>query len=266
MKNQYFLALIFIAGTTLSHSTFADAEVQTEANVVTTSAPTTTPQIVGGDKDSHGCIGSAGYTWSAPMKKCIRTWEYYSIDAKSPSTGIKRLDAVLQSKADGIISRFRWDAESNINDFWTGSAAWYALDISYTTVNTWSITSVLMETYEMLGGAHGNSATYSFNYNQKTRRLISVTHMVPKKKFSVIEKNVRAELTKKLEWTGNIDFITDGTSSKKLANYRVFAIHTDTTGRINSITFYFDPYQVAPYAAGRQSVTLSYPSFEVIWE
>jgi hypothetical protein len=31
--------------------------------------------IVGGDKDEHGCIGSAGYTWCEGKQKCLRTWE-----------------------------------------------------------------------------------------------------------------------------------------------------------------------------------------------
>lgn len=31
--------------------------------------------IVGGDKDIHGCIGSAGYTWCGPKVKCLRAWE-----------------------------------------------------------------------------------------------------------------------------------------------------------------------------------------------
>jgi hypothetical protein len=31
--------------------------------------------IVGGDKDEHGCIGSAGYSWCASSQKCIRVWE-----------------------------------------------------------------------------------------------------------------------------------------------------------------------------------------------
>lgn len=31
--------------------------------------------LVGGDKDAHGCIGSAGYTWCAAKEKCLRTWE-----------------------------------------------------------------------------------------------------------------------------------------------------------------------------------------------
>ena len=31
--------------------------------------------IVGADKDIHGCIGSAGYQWSEIRKECIRSFE-----------------------------------------------------------------------------------------------------------------------------------------------------------------------------------------------
>jgi len=30
---------------------------------------------VGCDKDVHGCIGSAGYSWCEAKQKCIRIWE-----------------------------------------------------------------------------------------------------------------------------------------------------------------------------------------------
>ena len=33
---------------------------------------------VGNDKDEHGCIDSAGYTWSEVQKDCIRLWEKVS--------------------------------------------------------------------------------------------------------------------------------------------------------------------------------------------
>jgi hypothetical protein len=36
---------------------------------------TSAPQIVGGDRDEHGCIGSAGYSWCASSAKCLRPWE-----------------------------------------------------------------------------------------------------------------------------------------------------------------------------------------------
>lgn len=33
------------------------------------------PEMPGSDKDDHGCIGSAGYTWSELKKDCIRPFE-----------------------------------------------------------------------------------------------------------------------------------------------------------------------------------------------
>jgi len=31
--------------------------------------------IVGGDKDIHGCLGPAGYSWCEAKNKCLRVWE-----------------------------------------------------------------------------------------------------------------------------------------------------------------------------------------------
>jgi maltose-binding protein MalE len=35
----------------------------------------TKDMLVGNDKDAHGCIGSAGYTWCEVKNKCLRVWE-----------------------------------------------------------------------------------------------------------------------------------------------------------------------------------------------
>ena len=29
----------------------------------------------GGDRDAHGCVHSAGFTWCAAQRRCIRWWE-----------------------------------------------------------------------------------------------------------------------------------------------------------------------------------------------
>ena len=42
--------------------------------------------LVGGDKDEHGCIGSAGYTWCEPKQKCLREWEEPCGDAAAATT------------------------------------------------------------------------------------------------------------------------------------------------------------------------------------
>jgi len=31
--------------------------------------------LLGGDRDEHGCIGSAGYSWCEAKAKCLRAWE-----------------------------------------------------------------------------------------------------------------------------------------------------------------------------------------------
>ena len=33
------------------------------------------PTLTGNDRDSHGCIGSAGYLWCEHEKQCKRSWE-----------------------------------------------------------------------------------------------------------------------------------------------------------------------------------------------
>lgn len=33
------------------------------------------PQVIGGERDEHGCLGPAGYTWSEEAQACLREWE-----------------------------------------------------------------------------------------------------------------------------------------------------------------------------------------------
>ena len=43
--------------------------------VISSCSHKTSPPLVGSDRDSHGCIASAGYIWSEARKDCIRVWE-----------------------------------------------------------------------------------------------------------------------------------------------------------------------------------------------
>lgn len=60
--------------TTMKKTFFALAVLATTAPAALF-AQTATPTIVGGDRDAHGCIPSAGYTWSSALQKCVRPWE-----------------------------------------------------------------------------------------------------------------------------------------------------------------------------------------------
>ena len=58
MRRKYFFTIAIIA-TTLCASC----------------AHSTLGKLVGNDRDEHGCIGSAGYTWSYALHDCVRLWE-----------------------------------------------------------------------------------------------------------------------------------------------------------------------------------------------
>ena len=45
------------------------------SQILSTFKFTNTQPVVGGDKDAHGCIGSAGYSWCEAKQKCLRSWE-----------------------------------------------------------------------------------------------------------------------------------------------------------------------------------------------
>jgi len=33
------------------------------------------PRPIGGDRDAHGCLPAAGYSWCEREKQCVRPWE-----------------------------------------------------------------------------------------------------------------------------------------------------------------------------------------------
>lgn len=63
-----FLALLLVIGYSLSKNK------SKPINQIQVPALTAT-QMAGGDRDIHGCIGSAGYTWCELKNKCLRIFE-----------------------------------------------------------------------------------------------------------------------------------------------------------------------------------------------
>jgi len=52
-----------------------EEHVHSESDFVGKCTKSTPSVLVGSDKDSHGCLPSAGYRWCKAMSKCIRPWE-----------------------------------------------------------------------------------------------------------------------------------------------------------------------------------------------
>ena len=76
MKNNTVLIFAVIALLIFSFGCAQQASSASQSNA---------SSLPGGDRDSHGCIGSAGYIWCEPSQQCIRPWE---INCTSESTSI----------------------------------------------------------------------------------------------------------------------------------------------------------------------------------
>jgi hypothetical protein len=69
--------------------------------------------VVGGDRDAHGCIGSAGYTYSQIKKDCVRTFEQkIKLTEVSPQGSSTSMAAVIFSKDMKKAEVFVKDADS----------------------------------------------------------------------------------------------------------------------------------------------------------
>lgn len=44
--------------------------------------------LIGGDRDEHGCLGSAGYSWSENVGACIRGWELNDSQKKAAGMAV----------------------------------------------------------------------------------------------------------------------------------------------------------------------------------
>lgn len=119
--------------------------------------------------------------------------------------------------------------------------------------------SVLINSYVYSGGAHGNTSLISYNYNFQNRKydnIINVTGM----DINTISGLCRKDLYKKL--ISNNDDIKSPSQEDdfmeminmgafpQAGNFEIF-----TVGK-KIVRIYFEPYSVAPYAYGIQTVDL----------
>jgi hypothetical protein len=77
--------------------------------------------IVGGDRDAHGCIGSAGYSWCELKNKCLRIWEEPCY--ASPE---EEIQAILAQKYNKPIADVTVKATKKTVDYMVGTVSFVA--------------------------------------------------------------------------------------------------------------------------------------------
>ncbi|MBR0347619.1 MAG: peptidase [Rudaea sp.] len=76
MYRRSLAGLLLIAALAACSQSSPDAAKPTQAEKASPALlPAPPSQPPGSDRDAHGCIPSAGYTWCAATNKCERPWE-----------------------------------------------------------------------------------------------------------------------------------------------------------------------------------------------
>ncbi len=117
------IALVLILG--ISFLFFGCAQ-QTPQEPVT--PPVTAPEtgdepLVGGDRDAHGCIGSAGYTWCEVKQKCLRVWEEPCVEGSITLDEAKAIAEASPCMDEGKLA----DTSPTYND--VTHTWWFDMDI-----------------------------------------------------------------------------------------------------------------------------------------
>jgi hypothetical protein len=99
-------------------TSFFLGKINTEILPVDQEVETNPDQTVGGDRDEHGCIGSAEYSWCEDKKKCLRPWE-------EPCT--QKEGADKKSITESLLQKHNWGegeievfVQRNIGDYASG--------------------------------------------------------------------------------------------------------------------------------------------------
>jgi len=82
--------------------------INSRTNIENFNTSSSTENIVGNDRDEHGCIGSAGYSWCQEKAKCLRPWEEQCI-APIDTKIVEKMNSVLCSQKGGD-----WYAKENV--------------------------------------------------------------------------------------------------------------------------------------------------------
>lgn len=190
-------------------------------------------------------------TLSFTNDSIITTTKAAEIKAYYPVFDNQYADSVIKTLVNQQIEEFKETAgEEPISENWINE-----LNIQFEVAQyNEHLVTVVFDQYCFTGGAHGNTQFVNAVMDLKQNRIRTLTDFFQGNPLASIQTPVREQLKTQIDFN---DFIEDGTATLK--DFEVFSLNDST------ITFYFTPYQVAPYAYGSQKVSLplhSLPDFK----
>ena len=94
--------------------------------------------MVGNDRDEHGCIGSAGYSWCEDLWECVQPWETKCESLMGSEENKSVVEDDLNKNDENVVEE---QSEKNITEDWNVMSEW--VDVDLETENISKIYSVL---------------------------------------------------------------------------------------------------------------------------
>jgi len=193
------------------------------------------------DADTNTCVITVGVTVDVG----------YPLELAAYPEASAVIDAFIADQQQAFISSYAPDytLPSHVNNWWMG--------ISHETYQfSDDIRSVLFTTSFYTGGAHPNSGHTAFTFDVATGTQLQLADLfvggsVP---WDMISTLVQDDLNTRLTEMTDAATIEAGTGMNP-DNYQSWVLTPD------SIIFFFDPYQVAAYAAGPQQSEIPLSTF-----
>lgn len=180
---------------------------------------------------------------SMTMESVSEYTDTYSIKAQYQQFGIPAVDALVKKTVEEAIANFKTypanppDSAVTQNEF---------IGIIGSTYVGADVVSVQLIFSEYTGGAHPNATIVGITVDRKTGKELTLDDALAMTGLSL--EQVVAESLKQLKTTLGEGVIFEEGTSAKPENYSTFVVSAD------KVTFIFQNYQVAAYAAGPQEV------------
>lgn len=197
-------------------------------------------------------VGFAACVTAAPLpverREIKDAKAFHTMAIAYPKTGHRAIDPVLEAWAREAERHFLEIAKEADGQ----PAPWY-LDVGYEIGrNDGAMFAVVFAHGSYTGGAHPNSYTRTFNFLMPDGVEVELPELFTPRGMALISDIAVAQLNKRLlaQDMGDADWIKRGAGPNG-RNFRSFVLKTD------ALALYFDAYQVAPYVAGPQEVTIA---------
>ena len=174
-----------------------------------------------------------------------------SISLAYPAFGIDGVDEDIRLWIESIAATFERELMSGFGN--DEELEKYELTCSYSISRpSADAVSVLFEIWTYTGGAHGNLDLITLNYSFITGQRLTLVDIFEDvdKALALMSATSREVLMRRLGGGVGEQMILDGTEPD-VNNFSSLSLDPD------GVRIHFQPYQVAPWAAGAQSVSMS---------